>query len=223
MNRSRRSLRIAFALAAVAAVAGPTLAADAVLVLQDGQELRGVDLVRTESGEYVLTLSTGAKVSLPVGVVQEVRLSDEGESAREPQAPSGVRVAEAEELTGASTDGRTAPLDERLGAFPERNRSKFRTAPIATEWRPTSDWSADTDVSQFNPARWYRAPIDPTWTPTSAFDAKVDVFAGRRSTFPRSLIDPTWTPRNGFPSRPADVEVVPDDGGYRPTVRFVEP
>ena len=58
--------------ALVVLVATPAAAADEfVLVLDDGQEIRGVDLERGERGEYLLTLDTGARLSLPATLVVE--------------------------------------------------------------------------------------------------------------------------------------------------------
>jgi hypothetical protein len=243
-------LPVAIALAVVLAGAAAG-AAEAVLVLDDGQEIRGVDLERDPAGAYVLTLATGAKLSLPASLVVEVRLSAEGAPSepetppvaepREPpepevdpgpEPPTGFEVGEGRERAGSPTDGRTPPVSERLAALPESGRSRFRGGAFDPTWTPSSDWDASTDVTQFNPARWYRAPIDATWTPRSAFGSGLDVLAGSRATFQRSILDPTWAPTNGF-RRSRDEEsnetvteappLIETGGRYVPEVRFDEP
>ena len=220
--RPSRNLLAILALAALLCASAPASADDVVLVLQDGQELTGVDVERTPEA-YVLTLATGDKVSLPASLITEVRLSAEGSPGEDDEPnepPTGIEVTEGKELTGAPIDGRTPRPDEQLAAFGEDNRSKFRRSTIEPIWRPSSDWNISTDVTEFNPARWYRAPIDASWTPRSAYDGTVDVFSGRRARWQRSLVDSAWWPSNGFARDEPPIEPADAEDGYRPEVRF---
>ncbi len=194
---------------------------EVVLVLEDGQELTGIDVERTPEA-YVLTLATGDKLSLPASLITEVRLSAEGtpEEDEPKPPPTGIEVTGGKELTGAPIDGKTPRPDEQLAAFGEDNRSSFRRSTIDPIWRPSSDWNVSTDVTEFNPARWYRAPIDASWTPRSAYDGTVDVFSGRRASWQRSLVDSTWWPTDGFArDEPAAAPIDAEDED-RPEVRF---
>lgn len=219
--RRFESTLLLFAATAIAVAVTPAFADEVVLVLEDGQELRGVDVERTPEA-YVLTLVTGDKMSLPASLITEVRLSAEGVAKNDQprEAPTGIEVTEGKELTGSPLDGKTATIDEQLAALGEGNRSSFRRSAIDPTWRPSSDWDRTTDVTQFNPSHWYRAPIDASWTPTSAYDANLDVFSGRRASWQRSLIDSTWWPTNGFRATEEPTALVETGGEYRPEVRF---
>lgn len=213
----RRVATIAFVIAAGLAGAG-----EAVLVLQDGQELEGADVERAEDGGYVLTLSTGDKLTIPAALVVEVRLS--GSEPPEPEPPSGMREAEAEELSGTEGRATTPSIEERLGAFGDPAARRFPSSVVDPSWTPESDWTEESDVTRFDPANWFRAPVDPTWNPTSAYDASVDVLAGSRYTWRRNMIDNSWRPSDGFRSRDRFFEeATPEAEGYRPEVRFDEP
>ena len=206
--------------AAIALAVVPAFADEVVLVLEDGQELRGVDVERTPEA-YVLTLATGEKLSLPASLITEVRLSAEGATKDDPprEPPTGIEVTEGKELTGAPDDGKTPRIDDQLAAFGDDNRSNFRRGPIDPIWRPTSDWDLSTDVTEFNPAHWYRAPIDASWTPRSAYDGSYDVFSGKRASWQRSLIDPTWRPTDGFLREEPPIALAEAEGENRPEVR----
>ena len=75
------------------------------LVLVDGRVIPG-ESVRRDGGEYVLTLESGDEISLPVELVESVRLASdrEREEARAAERTSnlqpGFRTGKAETLAG---------------------------------------------------------------------------------------------------------------------------
>ena len=170
--------------------------AGAELVLEDGQVLKGVELERKDD-IYILHLATGGVITLPASLVKEFRLTAEGEPEEKREAPTGMRETGPEELSGSGSTPRLPQLGDQIEAF-DKPPARFRNDILDPYWRPSSDWTDDPDLNNFNPSRWYQAPVDPTWQPESAFDAGNDVFRGNRSTWQKSIVDPSWTPSDGF-------------------------
>ena len=113
----RRYLAILAVVMAAGTVGGAE--AEYVLVLLDGQELSGIDVTRTEDGSYVLTLTTGDKLTLPRGLVDEVRLS--AERPAEPAPETGIVETEPEELSGTNAPA-TTPSTLRRSRRASRRR-----------------------------------------------------------------------------------------------------
>jgi hypothetical protein len=151
-----------------ATAAGGALAAS--IVLRDGQVLEGTE-VRRDGDLVLLIMASGDTLSLPMGLVSDIRLGNEGQpQEREPEErpnvpPSGMRYAEPQVLAGIEV--RPPTTAEQLAVFGE-------------------------------PSRFQPGVVDPNWHPESAFDAQDDVMAGSRSTFQKSIIDSTWHPTDGF-------------------------
>lgn len=222
LRRRHSAARIAAVAAAIAiAIALPAAAEETTLVLQDGQELVGLDLERAEDGSYVLTLGTGAKLSIPALLVVEVRLSA---AAPEDDAfRSGIVATDARELSGSGGRASTPSIEERLGALGDPEGRRDQSGPVDPTWRPESDWSEETDVSGFNPSRWFRSSMKPKWEPTPAYDAEADVLAPRRYRWRPNLIDNRWGPSDGFAARDRffeEPERAPRT--YEPDVSFTE-
>lgn len=188
--------------------------ADAELVLEDGQVLKGTELERKDD-LYILHLATGGVLTLPAGLVKEFRLTVEGEPEEKKTAPTGVRETGPEELSGSGSTPKLPRMGDQIEAF-DKPPARFRNNIVDPYWRPESDWTDDPDLNNFNPSRWYRSPIETAWTPQSAFDNSIDVWKGSRSTWQRSLIDSRWTPESGFGDEP--IELVAER--YVPTVTF---
>ena len=192
----KRLLSTAIVLASVTAWAG------ADLVLVDETVLRGVSVERDED-HYLLELEGGEIVTVPVALVDEVRLF-EGEEPEEPDppAPSGFVVTEGEELVGPTDPARAddkpsyPKVGQQLGVFGDPSR--FQRGATNPFWQPESDWDLDPAQNDFNPARWYDSSLNPYWEPTSAYDADVDVLAPRRTRWRSSVTSPYWFPSDGF-------------------------
>ncbi len=157
----------------------------AELELIDGRVLSGVE-VRREGAVYVLTLESGAMVSMPVELVASVRLFLKGEPESGPKSE-----------TLAGDDTRPPTAQEQLEVFGEPAR--FQNSVISPSWTPTSDWDMDPErQNNFRPSTWQESPIDPTWQPTSDWNNDDDVLASGRSTWQKSPIDSEWKPTDGF-------------------------
>ncbi|MBD3868657.1 MAG: hypothetical protein IFK94_11080 [Acidobacteria bacterium] len=189
--------------------------ADAELVLEDGQVIKGTELERKDD-LYILHLATGGVLTLPAGLVKEFRLTVEGEPEEKKTAPTGVRETGPEELSGSGSTPRLPRMGDQIEAF-DKPPARFRNNIVDSSWRPESDWTDDPDLNNFNPSRWYKAPIDSTWRPESSYDDSVDVFRGNRSSWQRSIVDSTWTPSDGFAGE--EISLVPREE-YVPLVTF---
>ncbi|GEM_PF-4378048 len=217
------------------------LFAGATLTLQDGQVLKGTDLQRKGSF-YILHLATGGFITLPVDVVKEFALTDEGEPDGAPALKNQAtgspvqrilpdRRTESEEETADESPPETAPpvlpgrqdMIDPLG----KKSSVFRNGVVDPNWTPSSDWDMDTERNNFRPTRWSESPLDPSWNPTSWFSDRPDSFDGRSVHWQRSVVDNGWTPSDGFQGRKSSSflyteETVPlvNQESYRPKVDF---
>lgn len=212
-NRAARR-RIGVALAGLGALLLPGLIlARAVLVLQDGQTIQGVDLKR-EGSNYLVELESGETLPIPVELVREVRL-EETERPRVHDPSSGVTYTDPVPLAGPKKPPpglRATPPRTLVGrpvAPPQRSEqlrvlgapSRFPASVVDSSWRPTSSWNLDPQVTNnFNPARWARSPIDPSWEPKPAFGS-ADVLSPSQAKWPSAPLDPSWAPQDGFQSR----------------------
>jgi hypothetical protein len=192
----------------------------AELVLSDGRVIEGVD-VRREGQNYVLELESGERLTFPVALVEEVRLTgDEKEKQNQlrpgfrnagqetlsgalpdDDAPTGLREAEPQTLAGREVrPPRPSEQTDALGPAAE-----FQKSIIDNEWRPETDWNMDPhEQNNFNPSEWAKGPVDPNWTPESAFDANKDVMESSRSEFQEGVVDNSWEPTDGFQKRNDD-------------------
>jgi hypothetical protein len=201
----------AWALACALAAALAPAHAGAALFLHDGRTVSGAD-VRREGANYLLTQDDGQIVTIPIELVRELRLEDEGPPAPRP-APTAMRSAGPEVLAGPPEPVEPPVVEDQAAVLGPPAR--FQRGVFDPVWIPTSDWTLDPAQNDFNPARWFTAPIVTDWAPLSAFDGRVDVLAGGRSTWKASLIDATWwptgttwlTPRKAEPAAPAAPEV----------------
>ena len=165
------------------------------LVLTDGRIVEGEDL-RREGSNYQLTLVSGEVVSLPEGLVREVRLTDAGTKA----APTGIRAAGAETLAGDVASRRAPQTESQRRAIGPPAR--FVDPKVDPSWVPTPSVDPSLDVLAPQRASFVPSRVDPNWTADSAFDGNVDVLAASRSTFTPSAVDPLWRPRDGFARAP---------------------
>ena len=164
--------------------------AGAELILKDGMVLSGTDL-ELKGDAYVLHTSADAAIAIPWQLVARVRLIGD-----DLQAPSGMRISKAQQLAGPAVAPQTPGYREQHAAF-GRPPARFAD-PQPERWRPTSDIGEATDVTAFNPARWYVAPIDPIWTPRSAFGKADDRTEFHPARWYRAPMDATWWPVDGF-------------------------
>ena len=185
---------------------------DVELLLSDGTTLKGVD-VRKEGGNYVLQLESGESMTLPVELVEEVRLVG---AAKETQMHPGIVKAEPQTLGGAELDAK-APTEIRQAdaqvlagrqvrpATPRDQTaalgapSQFQKSIVNNEWHPETDWDMDPDKqNNFAPSTWSQDIVDSDWTPESAYDKNNDVMAAGESRFKDSIIDNSWEPTDAF-------------------------
>ncbi len=174
----------------LAALAAPATYAGAELLLKDGRTVSGIE-VRRHGQNYHLTLEGGEILIVPVELVRQVRLAEEGPPAP-PPAPTAMRSVGPEVLVGPPAPVDPPATDDQVAVLGPP--AKFWPSVFDPVWVPTSDWTLDPAQNDFNPARWFTAPIDPIWTPLSAFDGRIDVFEHSRSSWSRSPIDPAWWP-----------------------------
>jgi hypothetical protein len=205
-------LVVAFVLAVSSALA------TVELVLTDGQVLPGVD-VRREGNVYLLETESGAVLTFPVELVDQVRLAMKAEKKKQssglppgyrnegPQqlggqvldednrGPSGMREAEPQTLAGQPTRP-PRPSEQTAALGP---RAQFQQDVVRNDWVPETDWNMDPhEQNNFAPSTWAESIVDDEWQPESAFDPNEDVMAPSRSEWRKGLSDPTWTPQDGF-------------------------
>lgn len=196
----RGSGRSAALVVAAACLAAPA-AADAVLVLEDGQELTGTEVIR-KGDDYTLRLATGGVLSLPAALVREVRIIELGDDPDDPEP--GFVIARGETVAG--TPSRLPRRQDQLDAF-GRDPSRFPRDVVPTRWYPESDWDPDVSLNDFSPSRWYRSQIDPSWQPTDGFGGvggfRSILSSTDRSRFARDLVETDWRPGDGFSRRNA--------------------
>jgi hypothetical protein len=192
----------------------------AELVLRDGRVLEGVD-VRRDGQVYVLELESGERLTFPVELVDEVRLTGD-EKVKEDQLRPGFRNAGPETLSGAPPD-ENAPTGLREGepqtlagreVRPPRpseqtealgEPAQFQKGIVDPEWRPETDWNMDPhEQNNFAPSEWAEGPVDPNWTPESAFDANKDVMEPSRSEWRENIVENSWEPTDGFEKKKDD-------------------
>lgn len=193
-----------------ALLAGVVLAGGTQLVLIDGRVLEGSD-ARRDGGEYVLTLESGTAITVPVELVELVKLEGTGQrdeperppvdepsaedSDETPTGPTGIRSGRGQTVAGTPVD--LPSRSEQLAVFDKPSR--FQRDIVDNEWTPTTDWNMDPNTqNNFAPSTWSSGPIDPGWKPTSSWDRDSDALAGSRSTFRKGVFDSTWTPTDGF-------------------------
>ena len=182
--RERLTFAVAIVLAASVAHAG------AELLLQDGRTVAGIDVSR-QGTNYHLIQEDGQILTIPVELVRELRLSDEGPPPPRP-APTGLRAAEPEVLVGPPQPIEPPVAENQAAVLGPR--AKFQSGVFDPVWVPSSDWTLDPRQNDFNRTRWFTAPIESSWTPLSAFDGRIDVLARGRTSWKASLVDPTWWP-----------------------------
>ena len=183
----------------------------AELVLKDGRVIAGVDIER-DGPEYVVRLDNGGAISIPVELVQEVRLT--GRRAPDPPVPTGLTYAEPGPFVPSGPTGlrqgepmqlagqAVTPPDPsgQLAVFGEP--AQFQQNIVDNDWVPTTDWDMRPEVmNNWARSTWAENVIDPEWHPESAFDPNEDVLEDSRSTWEPSIIDNSWTPTDGFPKR----------------------
>lgn len=158
------------------------------LLLSDGSVLE-CDKLKLEEENYLVTLKDGEVISLPVELVETVRLTGTGEP------PTGIRVGEAETLVGPET--RSPRPEEQVEALGPP--AAFRKDLVDNRWQPSTDWEMDPDKqNNFAPSSWPKNLIEPVWRPKSAWEANDDVLAPGRTQWRRSVIDTSWAPSDGF-------------------------
>ncbi len=203
----RRVAAAAWALAgAFAGLLGPA-EAGAELLLLDGRTVAGTD-VRRQGSNYQLVQDDGQILTIPVELVRELRLLEEGPPAPLP-APTAWRTAEPEVLAGPPQRIEPPRMEDQAAALGPPAR--FQAGVFDPVWIPSSDWTLDPAQNDFNPTRWFTAPIEALWTPLSAFDGRIDVLAHSRAAWIASPIDSTWwptettwlTPKKSEPQPPA--------------------
>ena len=188
----------------------PMAQAAAELLLNNGRVLRGTDLER-QGSTYHLEMADGRTVTIPVGVVRQVRLqADEGDeqgNAAAADAPSAesrkqtrsrVRTGEAEMVAGQAAS--PPPESVLPPAAPPRRATG--------EWVPEGDWPGENwaETEATGGTEWSRTP-SPIWEPEPAFTDQGDANNFNPSRWIRAP-NSTWTPEDGFKKRPTSVTVV---------------
>jgi len=171
------------------ALAAPA-AAGTELLLLDGRTIDAAN-VRRDGDVYLIDLADGSTISLPVGVVARVSLTDERAEAR-PEKAAGLTYDGPRQLAGPEI----APIGpdralEQVGA-----PSRFARDIIDPSWSPQSAFP-EGDVLEGGRSTWSVGVIDPFWQPVSGL-AERDVLAGSRSVWSESPVDSTWVPEDGF-------------------------
>lgn len=164
------------------------------IVLRNGATLSGVSLERRDD-LYLLELDSGETVSLPVDLIREVRFHDverppdDATKPRPAGPPSGSAPAREPSVRHLSP-----PPSRQLAVFGE---DPWTYPPVRT-WTPKSSLGYHTDVTEFNPVKWFRAPTDPVWTPTSAYDTSNPLPDFNTVHWYRPAYNPVWHPSDGW-------------------------
>lgn len=166
-------------------VAAAPAFAEAKLVLKDGTVLSGRSVQRKDD-LYLLEGEQGAVIPVPVELVQQMQLLEEG------TVPTGIVVAKPKTVGGPAWAGKTPPFRDQVAAFGKPGYVP-PLPPVDPSWRPTSDWT-DEGKGPLAPLHWTVAPFDPTWTPTSAFTKAGDVTNFRPTRWFANPINPVWRP-----------------------------
>ena len=190
-----RLARLLPALLVLAALPAP---AAVEIVFEDGTEISGSSLER-EGDLYLLKLETGETIAFPFELVSLVRLTDEVAGLSEAEESVGLPDL-GEELAGEGyAPVRPTAPSEQLAAF-GRGPAAFRTPPVASSWTPEDSLGYRSDVTQFNPSRWFRPAHDPTWGPTSGYEKTSGPPDFNTSRWYRPPVRSVWRPRDGWGS-----------------------
>ena len=184
----------------VLALAASTLPGETQLVLVDGRILSGTN-VRRDGDEYVLLLDNGQEVTIPVPLVETVRL--EGDDRE-------VRRLQAEERTAAEKRAAAAVISGGL------------TPTVPRDLSGTSQPSGPSGLQVALPRTLAGEAVRP---PPTAEQLRV---LGAPAEFTKNIVDNSWTPtsdwsmnphqQNNFaPSKWAD-DVI--DNGWEPESAF---
>ncbi len=219
----------------VLSLPGTAALAGAELVLENGQVLEGVEVVRKDD-RYLLELESGKVLAIPAQLVAKVRLTGESkytpegkritipeelvEEDRDPEAPTAVRDAGPETLAGRDEAARPPRTENQLRVLGEQAR--FRGDLVDSSWVPESDWDFDSErQNNFDPSRWAKGPTDTRWRPRSAYRGSEDVLTPGDSEWAQSIVDPEWVPEDGFDRR--NMSFTLTSGGERAAAEGTEP
>ena len=203
----------AITLLALSLVAVTPAPAEVAIVLLDGRVLDGVSL-ELKDDNYQLELDDErGTLTLPAGLVREIRFFEGPE-------PDAFDAATGEPAPEAADERDRTPRDLALDAedpSPDPRRpetrtpspavqvrafgrppAEFRPGAVDTRWRYEDVLGRKTDVTQFNPARWYRPALSSTWSPSSALDSTSPYPSFSPTRWYRPRTRSTWFPRDGF-------------------------
>jgi hypothetical protein len=131
-------------------------------------------------------MENGGAITIPVSVVEQVRLKAEGE-------PPDPRTG------GAHAPVRSTSPSEALYVF--GGPAEFQQGTRNPGWKPEPGFDENEDVLAPSRSRFQQGVNDPTWEPESGFDENEDVMAPSRSRFQKGVFDSTWKPTDGFRRR----------------------
>ena len=152
----RRILRI---LIVVLALSLAVALADVELVLQNGEILRGTD-VRRDGDNYVLTTEDGGAITLPLPIVEQVRLIEQDPVIE----PHNLDPEQEQPRTGLQTGGPTQlaggpvqPSNPREQTAAIGDASEFIEITRSDSMEP-SYWDIDHDVLADSRSTWMQPP-----------------------------------------------------------------
>ncbi len=184
----------------VLALAASTLSGETQLVLVDGRILSGTN-VRRCGDEYVLLLDNGLEITIPVPLVETVRLEGDDREARRREAEE--RTAAEERAASAATPGGLTPALPRnlSGTSQPSGPSGLRVAHPQT--LAGEAVQPPTTVEQLRvlgaPAEFTKNIVDNSWTPTSDWNMdphQQNNFAP--SKWADDVVDHSWEPESAF-------------------------
>lgn len=165
-----------------------TLPCATELILIDGRVLTGTDVHR-EGEVYVLEMENGEWITMPMDLVQGVKLTGNGDDSEDEE-----ETGEPETILKEPVRQRTT--SEQLEVMGEP--ATFREDVIDSTWTPDSDWDMDLENNNFNTSTWRKSQVISSWQPKSDFNVNRNILASSRSNWQASVIDSRWTPTDGF-------------------------
>ncbi len=190
----------------VLALAASTLPGETQLVLIDGRILSGTN-VRRDGDEYVLLLDNGHEITIPVPLVETVRLEGDDRDVRRRQAEE--RTA-AEAKTPAEERAAAAVISGGLTPTAPRNLSGTSqpSGPSGLQVALPRTLAGEavrppTTAEQLRvlgaPAEFTKNIVDNSWTPTSDWNMdphQQNNFAP--SKWADDVVDNSWEPESAF-------------------------
>lgn len=191
-------MRLAASVLAACVLLPAQAAPGVVVVLDDGESVRGIS-VRREGEQLAVTVGADERILVPAARVVEIRPVDEGRPSKPEPAATGLVRRQARQLAGNRVEPETPREQTAALGMPAR----FIPDPSPRRPWPRADWPGDVAAgNNFAPSSWAEDPIDPRWKPRSGLRPE-DALAPSRGRWasPAGLAE--WDPSDAWKERRA--------------------